>query len=71
MGSPEEPESSGGSASPEEKKKIGEEINADVFKKERAKAVKAVFIANARSKKQRLRCCAASDAKSCCFQEAL
>lgn len=37
------PESSGGSAlrSAEEKKKIGEEINADVFKKERAKAAKA------------------------------
>lgn len=37
------PESSGGSGlrSAEEKKKIGEEINADVFKKERAKAAKA------------------------------
>nr|DAJ87814.1 MAG TPA: hypothetical protein [Caudoviricetes sp.] len=37
------PESSGGSGlrSSEEKKKIGEEINADVFKKERAKAAKA------------------------------
>lgn len=37
------PESSGGSGlrSVEEKKKIGEEINADVFKKERAKAAKA------------------------------
>ena len=37
------PESSGGSGlrSAEEKKKIGEEINADVFKKERAKEAKA------------------------------
>lgn len=37
------PESSGGSGlrSAEEKKKIGEEINADAFKKERAKAAKA------------------------------
>ena len=37
------PESSGGSGlrSAEEKKKIGEEINAGVFKKERAKAAKA------------------------------
>lgn len=61
------PESSGGSGlrSAEEKKKIGEEINADVFKKERAKAAKAAEKERKKQEAEAKRAAkkAASDAK--------